>query len=116
MPKMIFNIGFLQAIKPQLKNCSTHRYIKIQPYAGLGKPEPLKHSLTGCWCRRISREHRLVYEVKDTFVSTQKSHQKIYSNPKCHQTQAFTLHLVRQHSTYYDSSPKDLILLAFGIS
>ncbi|MBP0466897.1 Txe/YoeB family addiction module toxin [Roseomonas sp. PWR1] len=34
-----------------------------QPFAGLGKPEPLKGPLTGCWSRRITREHRLVYRV-----------------------------------------------------
>lgn len=33
------------------------------PFAGTGKPEPLKHQLQGCWSRRISGEHRLVYEV-----------------------------------------------------
>ena len=33
------------------------------PYAGLGKPEPLKYELTGCWSRRIDHEHRLVYRV-----------------------------------------------------
>ncbi|TRX35512.1 Txe/YoeB family addiction module toxin [Flavobacterium sp. ZT3R18] len=33
------------------------------PFEGTGKPEPLKHSLTGPWSRRINLEHRLVYEV-----------------------------------------------------
>jgi len=33
------------------------------PYEGLGKPEPLKYSLAGCWSRRISDEHRIIYEV-----------------------------------------------------
>jgi toxin YoeB len=33
------------------------------PYEGIGKPEPLKHQLRGCWSRQISDEHRLVYEV-----------------------------------------------------
>lgn len=33
------------------------------PFQGIGKPEPLKHSLTGCWSRRITKEHRLVYKV-----------------------------------------------------
>jgi toxin YoeB len=39
-----------------------------QPFAGLGKPEPLKHELKGCWSRRITDEHRLVYKVTDTEV------------------------------------------------
>lgn len=38
------------------------------PFTGTGKPEPLKYSLTGCWSRRINREHRLVYEVSEDFV------------------------------------------------
>lgn len=35
------------------------------PFSGIGKPEPLKHELAGTWSRRIDREHRLVYRVKD---------------------------------------------------
>lgn len=35
------------------------------PFSGLGKPEPLKHNLSGFWSRRISGEHRLVYSVDD---------------------------------------------------
>jgi toxin YoeB len=33
------------------------------PFTGIGKPEPLKHVLRGCWSRRITQEHRLVYKV-----------------------------------------------------
>ena len=36
---------------------------KREPFDGLGKPEPLKHELAGYWSRRITQEHRLVYEV-----------------------------------------------------
>ena len=32
-------------------------------YEGIGKPEPLKHTLAGFWSRRITDEHRLVYRV-----------------------------------------------------
>lgn len=35
------------------------------PFDGLGKPEPLKHEFSGCWSRRITDEHRLVYEVTE---------------------------------------------------
>lgn len=35
------------------------------PFSGIGKPEPLKHSLPGAWSRRITDEHRLVYLVTD---------------------------------------------------
>jgi toxin YoeB len=33
------------------------------PFVGIGKPEPLKYVLAGCWSRRITQEHRLVYRV-----------------------------------------------------
>jgi toxin YoeB len=36
-----------------------------EPFKGIGKPEPLKHKLKGCWSRRIDREHRLVYTIQD---------------------------------------------------
>ncbi|WP_221389691.1 Txe/YoeB family addiction module toxin [Dyadobacter sp. NIV53] len=50
--------------------------INQTPYDGLGKPEPLKHELSGFWSRRINQEHRLVYEVdKDTiFIYSLKGH------------------------------------------
>ncbi len=35
------------------------------PVTGIGKPEPLRHMLAGCWSRRITEEHRLVYLVED---------------------------------------------------
>ncbi|ARY92568.1 MULTISPECIES: Txe/YoeB family addiction module toxin [Lacticaseibacillus] len=34
------------------------------PFDGLGKPEPLKHALSGMWSRRITQEHRLIYEIE----------------------------------------------------
>ena len=37
--------------------------IQRTPFAGKGKPEPLKYDLAGFWSRRIDREHRLVYQV-----------------------------------------------------
>jgi Txe/YoeB family toxin of toxin-antitoxin system len=33
------------------------------PFGGIGKPEPLKYELAGCWSKRIDQEHRLVYQV-----------------------------------------------------
>ena len=39
--------------------------IQRQPYEGIGKPEPLKHTLAGYWSRRINDEHRIVYKVED---------------------------------------------------
>ena len=35
------------------------------PFEGKGKPEPLKHNLSGFWSRRTTEEHRLVYAVTD---------------------------------------------------
>ena len=35
------------------------------PFEGLGKPEPLKYVLAGCWSRRITQEHRLVYRLSE---------------------------------------------------
>lgn len=35
-----------------------------EPFAGAGKPEPLKHALSGYWSRRITDEHRMVYRVE----------------------------------------------------
>lgn len=39
-----------------------------QPESGLGKPEPLKYLFSGCWSRRITQEHRLVYQLEGKFV------------------------------------------------
>jgi toxin YoeB len=36
-----------------------------EPFSGVGKPEPLKHALSGYWSRRITDEHRMVYRVED---------------------------------------------------
>ena len=33
------------------------------PFQGTGKPEPLKHMLSGAWSRRLTQEHRIVYAV-----------------------------------------------------
>lgn len=39
------------------------------PFQGIGKPEPLKHELAGCWSRRITPEHRLVYKVTESRIN-----------------------------------------------
>jgi toxin YoeB len=38
------------------------------PFQGQGKPEPLRYVLAGCWSRRVSQEHRLVYRVTDDVI------------------------------------------------
>jgi toxin YoeB len=40
------------------------RATQRDPFSGIGKPEPLKHALTGFWSRRITEEHRMVYKVE----------------------------------------------------
>jgi toxin YoeB len=39
------------------------RDITREPFEGIGKPEPLKHALSGYWSRRINDEHRVVYKI-----------------------------------------------------
>lgn len=39
-----------------------------EPFTGIGKPEPLKHELSGYWSRRITDEHRLIYMVENNIL------------------------------------------------
>jgi toxin YoeB len=39
--------------------------IQRSPFEGTGKPEPLRHGLSGYWSRRITDEHRIVYKVEE---------------------------------------------------
>jgi toxin YoeB len=39
--------------------------ILLDPFEGTGKPESLKYDLSGCWSRRLNREHRIIYRVSD---------------------------------------------------
>ena len=39
--------------------------IKIDPFSGIGKPEPLKYRLKDYWSRRINSQHRLIYRIDD---------------------------------------------------
>ncbi|KMQ71378.1 hypothetical protein ACM44_07080 [Chryseobacterium koreense CCUG 49689] len=50
--------------------------IQQNPLEGIGKPEPLKHSLSGSWSRRINREHRIIYEIFDgvIYIESMKGH------------------------------------------
>jgi len=50
--------------------------IERSPFSGIGKPEPLKYELSGFWSRRISDEHRLVYQVSDQeiFIAACQGH------------------------------------------
>lgn len=42
--------------------------IQRNDHEGIGKPEPLKHQLSGSWSRRITDEHRLVYVIRGNTV------------------------------------------------
>ncbi len=48
------------------------REIQRSPFQGTGRPEPLRHGLSGYWSRRIDDEHRIVYKVEvDTLLIAQ---------------------------------------------
>lgn len=51
--------------KKALRIIKLIKEVQRAPFTGTGKPEPLKHELSGCWSRRINKEHRLVYQVKE---------------------------------------------------
>lgn len=51
------NVAILKKLRALIESISEN------PYTGIGKPELLKHNLTGCWSRRINQEHRIIYEV-----------------------------------------------------
>ena len=52
--------------------------IRRNPFSGLGRPEPLKHNLSGYWSREINEEHRLVYQIsenkEDVIIASCKYH------------------------------------------
>lgn len=50
--------------------------IQRSPFDGIGKPEPLKHALSGYWSRRINDEHRVVYKVEEDslFIAQLRHH------------------------------------------
>ena len=48
----------LTKINELIKDCLRH------PFTGIGKPEPLKGKYAGFWSRRITDEHRLIYNIK----------------------------------------------------
>lgn len=62
MHKKAGNKAILKKLLGLLEELTEH------PFTGTGKPEPLKHNLAGLWSRRITKEHRLIYEVKDNIV------------------------------------------------
>ena len=71
MKKTTFDISVIEDLKEWVKNEPklVRRVFELiediykNPFEGLGKPEGLKHQYRGFWSRRISDEHRLVYQV-----------------------------------------------------
>jgi toxin YoeB len=52
--------------KKKLKRINTLiQDIQRNKYEGIGKPESLKHTLSGFWSRRINNEHRIVYKIEN---------------------------------------------------
>ena len=49
--------------KTALRTLELVEAVVRDPFTGIGRPEPLKYVLAGCWSRRITQEHRLVYRV-----------------------------------------------------
>lgn len=64
------NTSVLKRIRLLLEN------ILETPYSGIGKPEPLKHELSGKWSRRITKTDRLIYQVIENklFIFSLKGH------------------------------------------
>ena len=69
----VFDPGFLEDLRHWTRT-DRKRALRIltlveaalrEPFAGIGKPEPLRRELAGLWSRRIDAEHRLVYQVSD---------------------------------------------------
>lgn len=60
-----FNQWAINDKKIYVKIVNLIKDIQRDPFSGLGKPEPLKHDLSGLWSRRITKEHRLVYSISD---------------------------------------------------
>ncbi len=55
-------------VKIQKKISELLLSIQNSPTLGIGKPEALKYDLLGLWSRRINREHRLIYQIKDSII------------------------------------------------
>ncbi len=67
-PKAIEDLNYWKksgnkAIQKKIENLLIA--IQQDPFHGIGKPEPLKYNLSGVWSRRITQEHRLVYEINE---------------------------------------------------
>ena len=72
----VFQAEFLQDLRYWVKEdrATALRVLDLveaitrDPFRGVGKPEPLRFVLAGCWSRRITQEHRLVYRVSQNRI------------------------------------------------
>ena len=72
----LFHLEFLEDLRHWVKSgrSTAIRVLDLveavlpDPFEGTGKPEPLQYLLAGCWSRRITQEHRLVYRVSNESI------------------------------------------------
>ncbi len=72
----VFSTHFLEDLEywVQTDRKTTLRLLRIvretlrTPFSGIGKPETLRRQLHGLWSRRLTQEHRVVYQVADEVV------------------------------------------------
>jgi toxin YoeB len=63
-----FNGWLIEDRRVFIKIAKLIKEIQRTPFTGTGKPEPLKHELSGYWSRRITEEHRLIYKIESDSV------------------------------------------------
>lgn len=59
---LFWKVSGNKQVQQKIQNLLTA--IQVDPFNGIGQPEPLKYSLTGFWSRRINKEHRIVYDPR----------------------------------------------------
>jgi toxin YoeB len=67
-PKALEHLNFWKKSGNKSVQKKIHELIdslQTTPFEGIGQPEALKHNLSGYWSRRINKQHRLIYQVKD---------------------------------------------------
>ncbi|MGQ0568061.1 MAG: Txe/YoeB family addiction module toxin [Armatimonadota bacterium] len=72
----VFHLEFLEDLrhwvqtdrKVALRVFDLIEAIVRDPFAGIGKPEPLKYMVPGAWSRRLTQEHRIVYLVRENRI------------------------------------------------
>ena len=76
--EIVFSVNALKDLKYWRKTNNTEIQNRIKeliesilenPKTGIGNPEPLKHEYSGCWSRRINKEHRIIYNFDDEKVN-----------------------------------------------